>query len=367
MAKSSKSASTGEAQVRVSCHFCGGLGATWKCEECEVFMCSPCKDKIHGKLKSSGSHELVSIYDISMDTPASDEVESEVVTAIFNSYTTSVPVVSRLLCSNDYIVYILNKHKSMEYKFIKGKLLKASIRILETYDLPMFDFTLNKNDEVLFTNLSSEEESPVRMLSSGGINIVLDPKPMRLLALHVNKENELICGLREAGPPFPIHDFSVRQIAIFDIDYRRKVTLESDIKGRKLFSYPSCIRTDSKNVMYIVDSENSDWIGKLLAVARTGCVKFSYKGPPSLEEVRPKAVSITPKDNIILMDSINNALHVLNTKGILLALQFLDELDIENAITICIDYEGFLLIGCAGHNTENGKIHVVKIAEHFML
>lgn len=364
MAKSIKSVSIGKAQVPVSCHFCNGLGTKWKCEECEVFMCSSCKDKVHGKLKTSLSHDVVSIYDISKDMVASNEVSSEVVTSIFNSYTISLPVISRMLCSNDETVYILDNAKSTECKLIKGKLLKASIRILDTRALPIFSFTVNKHDEILFTNLSVEQESPVQMISSEEITIVLDPKPMRLLALHVNRDNELICGLREQGPAFPIHDFSVRQIVIFDSGYRRKITLENDSKGRKLFHCPSFITNDSENVIYVSDWENFDQIGKLQAVDRTGHLKFSYSGPPDQEKFRPYSIAVTPKDNIILLEQLHRSLHVLNTKGILLALQYPSQLNMEKCSALCIDNEGFLLLGCSGKDGGNGKIHIVKMADN---
>ncbi|XP_063402422.1 uncharacterized protein LOC134686677 [Mytilus trossulus] len=366
MAESAKSFSIAKAQVPVSCHFCNGLGTKWKCEECDVFMCSSCKEKVHGKLKSSQSHEVISIYDTSREILASNEVASDIVTSVFNSYTTSVPAVSCLLCSNDDIVYILYNPKPAECKFIKGKLLKASIRILETYTLPMFDFALNRDDEVLFTNISAEAESPVRMISSGEIRTVLDPKPMRLTAIHINRDNELICGLREQGPPYPVHNFSVRQIVIFGNDNQRKITLENDTKGRKLLTTPATIRTDSQNVMYVADWEDNYHFGGLVAVDRTGHLKFSYRGPPDIEKIRPSGVAITPADNILLIDDWNNALHALNTKGILLALQFLHDLNIGCSNAICFDNEGFLLIGSYRVDGKNGEIHVVKIAERFM-
>ncbi|XP_063402423.1 uncharacterized protein LOC134686678 [Mytilus trossulus] len=371
MAKSAKSVSIAKAQVPVSCHFCNGLGTKWKCEECDVFMCSSCKEKVHGKLKSSQNHEVVSISDISKDPLDSIEVASEVVSSVFNTYNITVPFVSCLSCSNDDIVYILDNSEPTKCNFIKVKLLKASVRVLETHDLPMYDFALNRNDEILFTNIHSEEESPVRIISSGEITTVLDPKPMRLTAIHINKDNELICGLREQGPTFPVHDFSVRQIVIFGSDYRRKITLENDTKGRKLFRSPARISTDSKNVMYVADIENEDWKGKLLAIDRSGRLLFSYRGPPSLEKIGPTSLDVTPTDYIILLDVFNNALHVLDSKGILLALQFLNQFDIEKSVAICIDKEGFLLIGSSSDDDdddddENGKLYVVKLADQFM-
>ncbi|CAC5357695.1 unnamed protein product [Mytilus coruscus] len=314
-----QSASIRNAQVSVSCHVCNGPRAKWKCEE---FMClCACKEKVHGKLNCSQGHEVASIHDIQDTLADSNEVPSEIITSVVNSYTTSVPTISYLSCSNDDIVYILYNVKLTECVFIKGKILKASFKVLKTYPLPMFNFTLNRNDEVLFTNISSEKESPVRMISSSDeIRTVMDPKPMLLTTLHVNKDNELVLGLREQGPAFPVHDFSVRQIAIFGNDYRRPINLEKDTKGRKLFSYPSFIRTDLENVLYVADLDTLDFTGRLLAVDRTERLKFSYRGPPSLGVFCPYSFAITPIDNIVLLDNLNNALHVLNPKGILLAL-----------------------------------------------
>lgn len=77
--------------------------------------------------------------------------------------------------------------------------------------------------------------------SSDEIRIVMDPNPMLITTLHVNKDNELVIGLREQGPAFPVRDLSVRRIAIFGSDYQRPINLVKDTKERKLFSYPSFI------------------------------------------------------------------------------------------------------------------------------
>ncbi|VDI37973.1 Hypothetical predicted protein [Mytilus galloprovincialis] len=300
MEKSIKAATLKKEQVLVSCHVSNGPGAKWKCKEFDVFMCRACKEKGHGKLKYSQSHEVATINDIQDTLADSTEVWSEIITWVLNSYTTSVPTDSFLSCSIDDIVYIFYNVKLTECVFIKGKILKASLKVLQTYPLPMFNFTLNRNSEVIFTNISSEKKSPVRMISSSDeIRIVMDPKPMLLTALHVNKDNELLYGQATGG--------------------------------------------------YITER-----------------LKFSYRGPPRLGVFCPHSFAITPIDNIVLLDNLNNALHVLNSKGILLALQSLVKLNIVIASALCIDNEELLLIGCRGVDGQTGKIHVVKIADRFM-
>ncbi|VDI67499.1 Hypothetical predicted protein [Mytilus galloprovincialis] len=106
--------------------------------------------------------------------------------------------------------------------------------------------------------------------------------------------------------------------------------------------------------------------GKLLAIDRTGRLNFSFSGPSRFEHFRPTAVAVTSKDTTVLLDYLNNVLIVLNQKGILLAFQFLSDFSMETSDAMCIDNEGFLLIGCRGKGDENGTIHVMKIVDRFM-
>ncbi|CAG2204854.1 unnamed protein product [Mytilus edulis] len=364
MEKPSTSACIKKAQVPISCHFCNGNRINWKCEECDAIMCNSCKDKIHDRIKSTKDHEVLSFDNVGDDPSASTEVSSEVISSIFNSYTTTVPVHS-LFCTDDDLVYIISAklNSKGQGQLIKGKMLKASIRTMMSLAEPIFDIVVNKNGEVLFTQLITATESPIRMLlSSGEIKTVLDPKPMRLLALHLNKDDELVCSLRELGSPFPLHDFSVRQVVIFGSDYKRKMTFEFDSNGKRLFTYPSRIRTDSNNVIYIIDWLNMN-TGRIVAMERNGRLKFTFCGPIDFEYFQPSSIVVTPNDNIVVCDHHNNALLALNSKGSLIAVQFVHEMNISSIFALCIDSEGFLLIGCSENDSESGKIHAVKMTE----
>ncbi|CAG2230380.1 unnamed protein product [Mytilus edulis] len=200
------------------------------------------------------------------------------------------------------------------------------------------------------------------------IQDIIRYSPMISVAIHVNKENEVVVGIREQGPPFPVKDFSVRQVIIFDSNYKRKVTLEFDKKGIKLFSYALRIRTDSRNVVYVIDRFDNDNNGRIVAVHRNGRLKFTFDGQTYLETFKPQGITITPSNNIVVSDSGSNALHVLNSNGDLLALQLVkDDLGIQSPLSLCFDAEGYLLIGChKGKNEDYGKIHAVKMVDSLM-
>ncbi|VDI57328.1 Hypothetical predicted protein [Mytilus galloprovincialis] len=293
-----------------------------------------------------------------------------------------------------------------------------------------------KDGEILLKELGG---NTIQLLSlSGEVKTVLDTFQMRPLAIHVNKDNEVIVGMREQGPPFPVQDFSVRQLIIFGSGYQRKVTLEFDKGGNKLFSNANRIRTDSRNVVYVIDRfDNANHVivgmreqgppfpvqdfsvrqliifgsgyqrkvtlkfdkggnklfsnanrirtdsrnvlyvidrfdnanhGRIVAVDINGCLNLTYDGPKDLGTFQPEGITITPSDNIVVADFYNKALHVINSKGDFLGLLFIfKDLDINYPSILCFDTEGYLSIGCCrGENEGFGKIHFVKILDSLM-
>ncbi|CAC5377202.1 unnamed protein product [Mytilus coruscus] len=367
MAKSMESTSIRKAQVPVSCYFCKEQEIKWECEDCNVRMCNSCKVTFHQGLQSAQDHDVVSIQDKSRSSLGSQEVTFAIFLSVLNSFSTTLPAVHTLLSSGDNLLYFSsNLQKYEDNQFVKGKLLKPSIQILQTLKRKMCDIAINKCGEIFFIE---HHDNKIQMLSPvGEVKTVLDTSPMISLSVHVNKDDEVIIGIREPGPPFPVQDFSVRQVIIFNSNYQRKVTLEFDKKGNKLFSYALRIRTDSRNVVYVIDRVDSDNKGRIVAVHGNGRLKFTYDGQLYSEIFKPQGITITPSDNIVVSDSGKNALHVINSNGDLLAVQLVKNgFGIQCPLSLCFDAEGCLLIGChKGKNEDYGKIHVVKMVDSLM-
>lgn len=357
-----KSASIKRAQTQLLCQLCDNqrVVVKWKCEECGIYMCDSCKLKIHIRLKSADEHEIISIRDIGKHAP----VASVVVSSVFNSYLADVPGIQTILCTDDDIVYFISNIPQENSKFIKAKLLKASLKILQSMDICVFDMSLHSNKEILFTKVGGKQLSSLS--SDGEVNVVANSSSshMLFLSVHISKDNELYIGLREPGPAFPVTDFSVRQVIILGDKYERKATFEADKSGTKLFSYPCRICTDSKQVIYIADWLNAELTGRIVAIDRNGRLKFTYDGHDSVEEFWPFGMAVTPSDNIILSDRHNDMLHVLNSKGQLIGLQDVYDINIECPCCLAFDTEGFLLVGCV--KGDKTHIDIVKIADDFL-
>ena len=367
MAKSLESTSRRKAQVPVPCYFCKEQEIKWECKDCNVRMCNSCKVTFHKGLQSAQDHDVVSIQEMSRLSLGSQEVTFAIILSIFNSFSTSLPAVHTLLKSGDDLLYFSSNIKNCkDNQLVKGKLLKPSMLILQTLKRKMCDIAINKDGEILFIE---HHDNKIQMLSPiGEVKTVLYTSPMISLAIHVNKANEVIVGIREQGPPFPVKNFSVRQVIIFDSDYKRKVTLEFDKKGDKLFSYALRICTDSRHFVYVIDRLDNANNGRIVAVHRNGRLKFTFDGQPYSETFKPQGITITPSNNIVVSDSGSNALHVLNSNGDLLALQLVkNDLGIQSPLSLCFDAEGYLLIGCHKEKNEDyGKIHAVKMVDSLM-
>ncbi|CAG2238371.1 unnamed protein product [Mytilus edulis] len=264
------SVSLRKGQVPLSCHFCNEQAVHWKCEECDVFMCTSCKDEIHQRLKSAHDHEIVSISDISKRNFPQRDVASEVISSVCNTYTTAVPVINSLSRSADW----LNGYIST----VSGRLVAV-----DTNGRLKFTYIGNKNCKTFYAYGIAITPSDDIILSDKDSN-----------ALHVlNTKGELLC------------------LHFIDKDYW-------------------------------MDEYHG---GRIVAVDVNGQLKFTYNGDLYLETFLPHGIAITPSDNIILSDEKSNSLHILNSRGELLGLHFIEkEYGIVKPHSLCIDSEGYLLI-----------------------
>ncbi|XP_076101219.1 uncharacterized protein LOC143071016 [Mytilus galloprovincialis] len=331
-------------------------------------MCNFCKETVHQGLQCAREHDVVSILDISRSPLGSNAVSSAVISSVISSYETALPSVQGLMYSDDDLLYMscCSSKSGVSHVLFKGKLLRSSIKILHTLKRSIFDIALKKDGGILFKETGV---SQIQLLSPAGeVSTVLDTSPMKCVALHVNNDSELIVGLRDQEKsPFPVKEFSVRQVIILGKNYQRKVTLEFDKKKNRLFTFPIRIRTDSKNIIYVIDRTDINQNGRIVAVDINGRVKFIYDGS-DLENFKPSGITISHSDFIVVVETARDELHVINSKGDLVGRQSIfKDFGIKRLSSVCFDNEQYLLIGTyEGKTGDNGKIYVVKMVDSLM-
>lgn len=355
-------ASVKKAQSPLCCQLCDSPNAIkWKCKDCALLMCDKCKD-VHRRIKTSEEHTIISIQDIKKEGP--DSIPGKIISSVVQTYTTNISMVAKIILTKDECIYILYNPGTNDGHIVEARMLRASIKILKKLDIQCMDITKKGNDFVF----SQHDSCEIKLLSEdGSIKHFLDVSPMIPLAKHFNQHGEFILGLREQGSPFPSTPFSTRKLAILGTNNKLKLTVEFDKKGRKLFSYILRLTTDSKDNIYAIDTINNDDVGRIVALSRSGDVNFIYAGYAGINSAdnpfQPTDIIVVQSNSILVTDQDSNALHLLNEKGELLAFQNIEIDGIELPLSLCVDSEGFLLIGCSTYKQDKNyaKIYVVKL------
>ncbi|XP_071142880.1 X-linked retinitis pigmentosa GTPase regulator-interacting protein 1-like [Mytilus edulis] len=96
------------AQTALMCQFCDQQNIKWKCVDCDILLCSSCKEKIHKKLKSADKHKILSIQDIGKNTSTAKRVNSNIVTVTITHLvlSTGAAVLDKESISQLFVSYI---------------------------------------------------------------------------------------------------------------------------------------------------------------------------------------------------------------------------------------------------------------------
>ncbi|CAC5418968.1 unnamed protein product [Mytilus coruscus] len=292
------------------------------------------------------------------------QISQTVISSILSTYTSDFVCFGKIQYSGKDTIYCSYHTTNRGHKFFIFRLLKKSIKLLQELDIECTDFALGSKDEIYYAQFRGSE---LKAVSTGGVtSTVLRTPPMIILARHINKDKEIILGLREQGSPFPVTQFCTRQIAVFDENNKRKLTFEYNQDGEKLFSYVWRIATDLDNKIYAIDHINEREDGRIVSVKPWGSLNLIYKGHSSVNTSQtpfnPVDIVITETNVIIVSDENNHSLHALNAKGEMIGLQTVTGLGVKHPCSLCLNSEGFLLIGCNRiRRAKNAKIHVAKI------
>lgn len=294
----------------------------------------------------------------SLEISQSLKVSSKVISSVNNTYTTDLPGINGIECCDNDNVYIYNYHRK---KLIKAKLIDNSMTIVNCRDVQVRTVTMNSKNELL---ISPAPHSILVAVSQNDQEetVVFTCPSLEIVSCYFDKLSGLLfLGVKTKGPFFEISRSSLRQVLVLE-NYKQKKTLESAGDGKRLFTYPLRITTDSDGNIYVVDVINPHHHGRVVALDRDGKLKFTYSGHHNHNPFTPWGITVTPTNNVVIDDFRNHSLHVLRTDGQLLAKQETWELDIISPVSLCMNNEGFLVIGCNAYKGKShAKIHVVKV------
>lgn len=105
------------------------------------------------------------------------------------------------------------------------------MKIVQKYDIPCVDFVISYKEEILFSPIPGTKLKAT-MTTTIQTMTILDTSPMLILGIQIGKQGELLLGLRDQGPMFPVTEFSTRQEAVFGTDYKQRSTFSGMVPGK---------------------------------------------------------------------------------------------------------------------------------------
>ncbi|CAG2249104.1 unnamed protein product [Mytilus edulis] len=282
---------------------------------------------------------------------------------VINQYKTALPFIQNLVCCEDGAILIGHyfSHRLHKLKLTNESLFQMSIIEINSFNmafLPSGDLLLStKESSLKILSCSTRKVEPTKYSVS----------PLITIAVHVTGDQRILVGAREDQPkPFPVN--GPRLLIVLNIDGKKEKAYHIDNKGKPIFTLPYRITTDKENNIYVIDIQDVDRTGRIVALDKSSGVRWIYSGHPDINKeqiFRPKDLVVTKSNNIILADGTNHHLHIVNTSGHCIHyLSTKDQLGIELPFCLDIDNTDTLYIGCYTYQDEPEKenIYTVQIS-----
>ncbi|XP_071177824.1 uncharacterized protein [Mytilus edulis] len=322
-------------QTPVQCQLCEkDPKISWKCLECDLLMCSACKNNIHPKFKSAGEHRIISIKDIGSksspgkyigcSSPSSMDSANVDITLV-KEYQTELEMIVHLAISLDDTLWISEgKHKkgirlfSSHTAMQNAKCERNKPKVISSFNIDVFGIAITLGNDLLIAT-----KGPILKQIKSETNKIVETvhnlHPYQPFSIHVTRYNKVIVGALK-NAVFYTEDNGI-VIAMDHEGKHEKVYGEDQTKGIS-FTEPIRITGTNNEHIFVVDILNDQSEGRELVVLKQGDIINTYSGHPVINTedrpFKPIDLTTTPADNVIVANADNYDLYILNSSGILI-------------------------------------------------
>lgn len=158
-------------------------------------------------------------------------------------------------------------------------------------------------------------------------------------------------------------------VVVMTMEGHPKLMYEFDKNNQQLFTFPIRITATKQGEIFVLDRISKNNRGRVVILADEVHI---YNGHPEVNSgkhpFKPMQAEVTKSNNVIIADSYNNTLHILDHSGHLLTYCKTAEAGIIGPLAMAFIKPGKLVIGNAlsyfNRNT-NAKLYEVEIPEDF--
>ncbi|XP_076087271.1 uncharacterized protein LOC143057765 [Mytilus galloprovincialis] len=386
-------------QIPVGCEICQGKNKIeFKCLDCNILMCSGCKDRVH--LKIAKDHQITDIKEIGKRVTFS-EIKCEHHTG--QACCLFCQTCKTFICVK-CVAKVHNGHQLIEEEdYNEGKVEmkpkqkgKIKFEISKEYTTDLTDIQvievcadgsmwmgdnirsklqhvkLRENRTEVITSLNTEiwgiaktHSNNILFIQEHGTKLKLinpktgqmtdsryDVKPLLPVSIHVTSDHRVIIGAYSGGNPFPAS--GRRVVVVMDQEGKQLKEYEHDKQNKPLFTFPRCVTTTSNGNICAVDLLDKDYRCRVVVLSPGGDILGTYNGHPDVSTgdnpFKPFGILTTPSDNIVVTDLNNHLLHILTDQGQSITYYNLHDMGILYPYSLVLSKTETIYIGCVSKN-----------------
>ncbi|VDI63348.1 Hypothetical predicted protein [Mytilus galloprovincialis] len=349
---------------------------SWKCLECDLLMCSVCKNNIHPKIKTAGKHKIISIKDIlspaspnkdAGSTSPSSKDSANVDVTVVEEYQTQLDGVVQLAISLDDSLWIgegfhkkgmrlFSSHTGLQ----KVKCERNKLKVISSFNIEVFGIAITPGNDLLVAS----DEPILKQIKSGTnkvVETVYNVDPYQPWSIYVTSKNKVIVGGKNYAEDKGI-------VIVMDQDgNHEKMYGEDQTKGIS-FAIPWKITATNNDHIFVIDMTFGDnRKGKVVVLGQEDIINtYSGHSVINTEDIpfKPLDVTTTLTNNVIVADMLSSTLHILNSSGHLITYISLNNKGIRKPISVELAMAGhfcMLYIGTSGDDHKDAKLYKLNM------
>lgn len=364
-----------QGQVPIQCQLCEtDPKINWKCLQCNLLMCSKCKDKIHPKFKSADEHKIVSLKELSASSDQSnsttikDTKKAELYVTVDREFVIAFPYLYALSSSSEESMWICAENpirglsKSTTTKLLqKVRTTGYKLEPISSFNIEIYDIAVTLSHDLLLVT-----DGKIKQIRDG-TNVVTDCNysvaPLQPISIHVTHDYKVIVGAAIGGELFSA---SGRRVVIIMDKYGiHQTVFEHDKKKEELFTLPYRVLNTSNGTTVVLDRVSLECHGRLVFLGPGDRINY-YTGHPEINTMdkpfKPFDIAVTSSGNIFVTDELS--LHILTCNGQLMAYYEMKTLGISNPQFLAINMSGrfsILYIGCSTTKESSDKCKLYRL------
>ncbi|XP_071133011.1 uncharacterized protein [Mytilus edulis] len=341
---------------------------SWKCLECDLLMCSSCKNNIHPKFKTAGEHRIIAIKDIDSTSSLSKDSANVDITVV-EEYQSHLNAIVQLAISLDDSLWIgegfhkkgvrlFSSHKALQKVKCEGNKLK----VISSFNIQVYGIAITPDNDLLIAT----DGQFLKKIKSGTnkiLDTVYDLKTYHPGTIYVTRNNKIIVGV--------VVTETKCMVLVMDQKGNHEKVYGEGQTGSISFRYTFKITSTNDGHIFVIDQLDNDGDGRVVVLRPEGTIN-TYSGHSAINtqdtEFSPTDLTTTPSDKVIVVDLASSTLHILNSSGNLIT--YISTTDkqriVQNPCTIGLAMVGQFCMIYLGTTTkedskEKGKLYKLNL------